>query len=96
MLVAQLGKRPSKVPPKWYGLTRHVSVCPYCGGLVKLGQRGQIWLLLTFPFFLLTFISFFGWTEIADSLLYWLFAALALGGIFAFAIFIDLKKTRDP
>lgn len=49
VLLAHLGKKLSKVPPKWHGLTRYNAVCPHCGGMVKKSRAGQNWLLLLIP-----------------------------------------------
>ena len=80
---AQLGQRPSSVPPKWYQFSRTTAVCPFCNNPVKLSAKGQAWFLLMFPALLCpASAALFEWPfEISDP---WFGAAIVLaivGGI---------------
>lgn len=97
ILPAHLGRRLSKSPPKWYGFTRYVAVCPHCGGLVKQSRKGQAWVLLLLPVFGLHFFELLtGIKPWHATALHWSLLGLGIVGIVASAILGVLEKAYDP
>ena len=55
----QLGSRESEIKPKWYSLTRNISVCPYCNNKVKVSIKSIRWIVLMLPLFVLFIVRAF-------------------------------------
>lgn len=55
----QLGRRPYKTKPKWYGITREQQVCPYCANAVKLAGKSLGFVILVAPLLAVNLLQMF-------------------------------------
>lgn len=63
----QLGRRPYKTKPKWYGITREQQVCPYCANPVKLAGKGLTSVVLVIPLLMVIFLQLFLGKDVIDA-----------------------------
>ena len=95
--IQRLGRRFRKIPPKWYGFTRYVLVCPYCNGIVKQESKGRMWglVFLFLPLAVpIAYSLLFNSGHISD--LHWVWVVLAAFAAVNFLFFIKLEKSSDP
>lgn len=65
--VRQLGRRPYKTKPKWYGITREQQVCPYCAGAVKLAGKSLRFVGLAAPLLVVNFLQIFMGKDVINA-----------------------------
>jgi hypothetical protein len=92
---ARLGSRPSQKRPKWYQLSRTVSVCPYCGNPVKPTVKSQLWTLLCAPFFLSLLIQSLLPSTSIPQVVFWSSIVLAIAGILLYVVSTRLEKASE-
>lgn len=65
--IRQLGRRPYKTKPKWYGITREQQVCPYCANAVKLAGKSLRLVILVVPLLAVNFLQIFMGKNFIDA-----------------------------
>lgn len=84
----QLGRRPYKTKPKWYGITREQQVCPYCANAVKLAGKSLWFVGLTAPLLLVNFLQMFMGKAVINANTYnpYLLILAIIGILIAFSL----------
>lgn len=96
LLSSHLESRAPKAKLPWYGVSRSVLTCPQCKKPVRLSTRGQAWVLLAAPaFVLLPAATFIPDLVPKFSPMFWAICGAALVGICLARLFARLERADD-